>query len=122
MAEQEGVLRLSADLQEIPVVLTSKKNGEMKWRMVELDGEQRNKYLNQMSSRVKVGVDGKTVGIKSFDGFQSDLLVRCLIDEKGDHVEKEVIEALPASTQQELFRQAQKLSGLDNKKDDEGNG
>jgi len=119
--EEVRPIELPADLQEVPVVLTRKDGTKEKYRLLELDGEQRNKYLNQMTHRVRVDKGGKTVGIKNFDGFQSDLLIRCLVDEKGDPVEKEFLESLPASTQQTLFKEAQKLSGLDNKGDEEGN-
>ena len=74
-----------------------------------------------MTSRVKVGAGGKAVGIKSFDGFQADLLKMCLFDDSGVAISTEDIEALPSSTQQELFKRAQQLSGLEDKDEEEKN-
>lgn len=108
----DEVLRLSLKLREVPVELEG-ENGEVKkWKIRELNGTQRNEYLNKMSSRVKMDKNGKSIGIKSFDGFQADLLSKCLYDEEGELVEAEDIESLPSNTQQKLFEKAQEISGL----------
>jgi len=108
----EQVMRLSLRRQEVTVILVDGQQ-ERRWKLRELNGTERNQYLDKMSSRFKIGKDGKAVGIKNFDGFQADLLRASLLDEKGEPVSAEVIEALPSSTQQELFKRAQRLSGLD---------
>jgi len=118
--DERETLELSLVRTEIDVVLTDKDGEKKKWLLRELSGAERNRYLNKMTGRVKVGSGGAT-SIKSFDGFQSDLLHLCLIDEEGERVTKEVIEELPSSTQQTLFEKAQEISGLDSKEDDEGN-
>lgn len=121
MADKETLI-LSLQRAEVDVVLDGPDGEQKQWTLRELSGSERNKYLNKMTNRVKVGPGGAT-GIKSFDGFQSDLLCLCLVDEDGKPVSKEIIEDLPSKTQQVLFDKAQKLSGLDTKKeDDEGNG
>lgn len=112
MAGEE--LRVSLRRKEVPVVLEDDEGGvEKKWALRELDGTERNKYLNKMTSRVKISRDGKAVGIKSFDGFQADLLKVSLFDENDEPISVEEIEGLPSSTQQTLFEKAQELSGLD---------
>lgn len=112
MAGEE--LRVSLRRKEVPVVLEDDEGGvEKKWTLRELDGTERNKYLNKMTSRVKISRDGKAVGIKSFDGFQADLLKVSLFDENDEPISVEEIEGLPSSTQQTLFEKAQELSGLD---------
>jgi len=110
------VMRLSLERAEVDVVMET-GHDEVHWKLRELDGAERNRYLNKMTKRVKIGKDGKAVGISSFDGFQADLLTICLEDEKGCPVTKEVIEALPSKTQQLLFKKAQEISGLDNEDD-----
>lgn len=112
----DEIIRLSLKRKKVRIILED--DGEEKsWTLRELDGTERNKFLNKMASRVKIGAGGKAVGIKSFDGFQADLLKMCLFDENGEAINIEDIEALPSSTQQELFKKAQQLCGLD--KDEE---
>jgi len=111
-------LRLKLERKEMPVILEG-PNGEEKFTLRELSGAERNKYLNKMTNRVKMTKDGKAAGIKSFDGFQADLLKLSLFDEGDEPVSVDVIEELPSSTQQKLFDEAQKLSGLDSEPDNE---
>jgi len=108
-------MRLSLRRAEVEVIVEGDNGQEKKWRMVELLGSERNRYLNKLTSRVKVTNDGKACGIKSFDGFQSDLLCICLYNEDNRLLTKEEVEALPSLTQQSLFVRAQKISGLDDK-------
>ena len=72
-----------------------------------------------MTSRVQMGKDGKAARIKSFDGFQADLLCISLFTEEGELATLEEVEDLPSSTQQELFEKAQEISGLDREEEDE---
>lgn len=88
------------------------------WTLTELTGKQRNVYLGRISSRIKVR-DGRSLGIRNFEGFQSDLLLLCLTDENNEKVSKEDIEALPAAAQATLFKEAQEISGLNNDPDDD---
>lgn len=111
-------VRISLNRKTVDVIIED-DGTEKRYQLRELNGRERNKYLNQMSGRVKMGPTGKVVGIKSFDGFQSDLLVRCLFDENNEKVTADFVEDLPASAQAELFEKAQELSGLDN--EEEGN-
>jgi len=113
-------LTLSLERKEVDVILEGPDGQEHHWLLRELSGSERNRYLNKMTHRVKMGPSGQT-SIKSFDGFQSDLLHLCLVDEEGEKVSKEVIEGLPSSSQLALFDKAQEISGL-NKEGDEGEG
>jgi hypothetical protein len=106
------VLKLKLERKETEVVLES-ESGEKTYTLRELSGKERNTYLNKMKNRAKVDSKGNTT-ITSFDGLQSDLLCLCFFNDAGELVSKEEIENLPASTQQDLFDEAQKLSGLDN--------
>ena len=106
------VIRLSLCRKEVDIILEAEDGTEKKWKLKELSGTDRNKYLNKMASRVKLDRDGKASGIKSFDGFQADLLGLSLFDEAGTAITVAEIEGLPSSTQQDLFKRAQELSGL----------
>lgn len=108
------ILELELDRDEQPVRLRSKKGGAKNWTLKELSGRERNRYLNKMKDRVKIGKNGKAMGIKNFDGYQSDLLLSSLYDEADKSVSLDMIEALPAKTQQALFDRAKEISGLDN--------
>ncbi len=107
-------IRLSLELKSVPVVLEGGPEGEEKeCELRELTGADRNKYLNKLTSRVKIGKDGQAVGIKSFEGFQADLLSKCLYGPQEELFTVEDIEALPSSTQEALFKKAQELNSLD---------
>lgn len=118
----EETLKLTLKLKEVPVLLEGEDGRERKCALMELVGSDRNEYLNLLTNRVKTSKDGKNIGIKSFDGFQSDLLTRCFYDEDGELFEKDEIEKMPSSTQQALFEKASELSDLNQEgKDDEKN-
>ena len=105
-------LRLSLELKQVPVVL-EKDGTERQCMLKELTGAQRNVYLGKLTSRVKVNKEGKAMGIRSFKGFQADLLAHCFYNEEDELFTVEEIEELPSSTQQMLFDTAQELSGLE---------
>jgi len=105
-------LRLSVDLKQLPVVLQDSAGVERQCMLKELIGRDRNGYLSKLTARMKVDKNGKATGVKSFDGFQADLLTLCFYDENNELFSKEDIEELPSSTQQMLFDKAQELSGL----------
>ena len=109
-------LKLILEMQDL---ILETEDGDKKYTLKELTGFDRNKYLNKMSSRAKMGDDGKTLTLKNFDGFQSDLLHISLYNDADEAVSVEEIEAFPASTQQTLFEMSQKLSKLDLDKDSE---
>ena len=114
----ENILRLSAVCKEMPVVLQS-PDGDRDLVLKELSGTDRDKYMTKLVSRIRIdSKSGRAVGMKTFEGFQTELLKISLF-ENGELVSKEFIEELPASTQQVLFEKAQKLSGLDAVVEDE---
>ena len=111
-------LVLSLDRVTVDVNLVTEQGEEKAWKLKELTGKERNRYLNKMTSRVRSGKDGKAISITNFEGFQADLLKICLYDENDELVTEDMIEGLPSSTQQVLFDKAKEISGLDN--DEEG--
>ena len=109
----DEILRLKLVRKETPVILEGEDGEEKKFTLKELNGAERNKYLNKMKHRVKMGADGKTATITDFNGFQADLLYVSLFDENNEAVPVAEIENLPSSTQQALFEKSQNLSALD---------
>jgi len=77
----------------------------------ELDGTERGKYLNSVSSRVKSNTQGKPVGMTTFDGLETSLLKLCLYE--GDTlVPEKTMSKWPSSLLSKLFDVASDLSGL----------
>jgi hypothetical protein len=119
----DGVIRLSLEQREIPVVFTkpakdpAEEDEEIVAVLRELSGTQRDKYLNNLGNRARTNKDGKVVGMKDFDGMQANLLTRCLYrvnTGNPDTAFKEgEVQAFPARIQSLLFDKAKELSGMD---------
>ena len=78
----------------------------------EMNGRDRDGYLNLLKSRIAIDAQGRP-SIKSFDGHQASLIAKCLFDEAGNPVPMAEINAFPASVQAALFASAQSLNALD---------
>lgn len=111
-------LKLSLVNQILPVTLEGEE-GEKKYELREMTAASRDSYLTQMSSRIKIGEDGKPT-VKKFDGMQASLLTLCLFKkEDGKAVPEPEIQKWPSSVVSELFKQAQLLNHLSEDKDEE---
>ena len=68
--------------------------------LVELNGQDRDTYLTGVGARVKVNKQGKSAGLKTFDGLQASLIVLSLlrITEEGKRakVPLQTIQKFPA--------------------------
>jgi hypothetical protein len=100
-------MEYSDEFKSLPIKISGRD-----YTLKEIDGTQRDAYLNDMASRMKFE-DGKPAGIKNFTGLQSKLLSMCLFDPDGKPVPQAVINKWPSSLQAALFDEARKLSGLD---------
>ena len=101
-------LEFSSDLKEQPVVIKG-KSGTKNCVLKEMDGTNRDVYLNGMKDHMEMVDDKMTV--TNYSGLHAMLLKLCLYE--GDAlVSEEYIQSLPASTQNELFKHAQLLNGL----------
>ena len=118
-------LSFELELHERPVTI-----GGEAYVLVELDGKQRDRYLNGLGSRLRVAKDGKAAGVKNFDGLQASLvaasLKRIIFDGGREPVTVATIQAWPAQVVSGLFDAAKVLSALgdedeDEDKDKEGN-
>lgn len=88
------------------------KLGDKTYTVRELDGDERGKYLNSVSNRVKVNAQGKAVGMTTFEGLETSLLKLCLYDDTNTHVPEKDMAHWPASTLSALFDLASDMSGL----------
>ena len=102
-------LEFSLERIEKPVTIGGKA-----YVLRELDGKQRDTYLNGLSQRVRI-VDGKPAGLKSFDGLQASLLALCLYENiaGGEPVPAATIQAWPATVVTRLYEVAREMNGLD---------
>lgn len=99
-------LKFSLQLQSVTVRLDDKP-----YQLRELTGQTRDTYLDKNAGRLKMD-GGKVVGLKTYDGIQSDLLSLCLHDPTGKLVPKEEIQRWPASVVTALFDEARRISKL----------
>jgi len=95
------------------------QNGEVTvYTVRELSGAEREKYLDTVNARMKFE-DGKPVGFTSYEGSYTKLVSMCMVDDDGKKVNPETVKNWPQSTVEELFRLAQRLSGLDLRAEEE---
>lgn len=105
-------LRVGLLLKEQPVELLL--DGEVRIGILrEMTGKQRDAYLNEISLRMRTGPDGKSQGVKNFDGLQAGLIARCLRMSDGSQVSVKDIQEWPSSAQSTLFEACQRLNGLE---------
>lgn len=113
-------------LSEHPVRLLDKKTKEpVDYVIREMDGRQRDAYLNGVSKRTRTSAEGVT-RVVNFDGLQGDLLTRCMYRVDTDTLVKlEEVQSWPAKVQSKLFDKARELSALNKEEgedeDKEGN-
>lgn len=114
-------LEFTLERQERPVTIDGDE-----YVLVELDGRERDKYLNNLAPRMKTNAKGKPAGLKSFDGLQAWLIHLSLFKVEGDArkpVSVETIQTWPARVIKGIFDASKELSALDDDddEDEEGN-
>jgi hypothetical protein len=110
--EEIKELSFSLALKEIPVKLVTKEGVQKVFTLVELDGSQRDSFMQDMADRIEFQ-GGKVSKITNFEGMQSNLLAMCLYDDKKQLIPIEELNKFPAGVLTELFKTAQKISGLE---------
>ncbi len=99
--------------REIPVRMTMAEGaGPVTYKLVGMDSEDRDRFLNNLAGRMRTDGTGKPSGIKNFMGLQSFLISMCLQDEKGEFVAEDVIQTYPADVQTRIFEACQEMNGL----------
>jgi hypothetical protein len=122
--QNNGQEVLSFDLQKktLLVDLIDAEGVTHHYLLTELDGRERDNYLNGLSKRVTSGVNGKTK-VSNFDGLQAALLVVCMREQLADgqtrKLKPEEVQAWPARVQTLLFEKAKAMSGLDDDAEDD---
>jgi hypothetical protein len=95
------------------------KEGEIRtYTMRELTGEEREAYLNGIRDKFEVMPNGKS-RVRNFTGLQSGLLAKCVYDDNGALVPLKLINKWPAKLQSDLYKRANKMSGMDETAEDD---
>lgn len=119
MELEQQVIRVTLKLKTCPVEVEDEDGTIKKYTMREMDGTLRDAHMKSMGERVRYDNTGKAVGLKSFDGLQAGMLAKVMFDEEGKQVDVKVIQKWPSSTQNTLFKHAQKMNGMDEKAEEE---
>ena len=118
MAEEDPVpVKFTVKRKTIAIMIEHEDGTEHAYTLKELDGNERDQYMNRVSKKMKSRVEQ---GLKDFSGMCSDLLSMSIYDENSKLVTAKVVQSWPSSTQIELFKMAANLSKVSGK-DLEGN-
>lgn len=104
-------LSFSTKIKFRTVEIENETGEPVKYELREMRAAVRDKYMDRLSKRLILDPKGNVIGIKSYEGMQSDLLIHCLFPETGNTpVEKSVFDKWPTSTVTALFGAAQELN------------
>lgn len=85
-------------------------DGEM-YKIREMNGEDRDKWLNNWYSRMRTDEKGNILGIQQYQDAQAYLISLCLFDPQSKPVPITEIRKFPGSMQRGLFDQCQEING-----------
>lgn len=87
--------------------------GGTKYHIREMDGNERDRYMNRVTRRSKKARANRGRDAFDFEGVQAELLSICLFEDGSDKpVNADMLQKWPASLLQALFDKAQELNGL----------
>lgn len=109
-------LKLTLTTKVQPVVLAMPDGTtQVDAEVFEMVAAERDRYLDKLTSRMRLDTNGQPQGVKKFEGLQSELLSRCLRKANGGGVFTEAeIQTWPASAVTQLFQAAQRINRLGN--------
>lgn len=106
-------ITIELEFKEEAVTIKDKSGNTTEFKIREMSGALRDKWMNTMGSRLKSDANGKPIGMRDFTGIQSSLIALCLFDSAGNSIPENTIAAWPASAQKALFEICQKINGMD---------
>lgn len=115
-------LRMNLTLESVPVELVGKDGKVKKYKLVEMDGEKRGKYTNESSTLFEMSENGSIKKILSYEKMDVLLLSFCLYDEKDELVKIEELFTYPSRVLEELKKEARRLNGFDESREEVKNG
>ena len=115
-------MKYSLKLKEEPIKIEGLDGIERDYVLRELNGLQRDTYLDGIGAQMKFNHAGKTAGLKSYKDLQASLLAKCVYDDENNLVPLASIQTWPAGLQGDLFEIANKMSRLDKGEKDDTSG
>lgn len=118
--ENQDPLIFTLDRAERPVTISNED-----YVLIELDGKERDRYLNGLAKRIRTSPDGKSQTVKEFDGLQGSLIVaslRKVTPEGLRPVDIKTVQTWPARVVKGLFQAAKDLSALNDDEDENSEG
>lgn len=110
-------LSVSLKLKSIPVKVIDVDGNEKTFTLRELNGEQRDNYLDNMNKRMTYK-GGEVDTVKDLKGIHTSLLCQCLYNDADQLLTEPVLKLWPARVLKQLYNAAQELSGLGEKEDE----
>lgn len=99
--------------KEIPIDIEDSEGKIRTYRMVEMEGTLRDRYMTDISHRMKTGPDGKPTGmLRDVTKLHSSLLNLCLFDDQNTAVTVDNLQKWPATVLSELYEMALDLNAL----------
>lgn len=110
-AETKPRKKYSLRRKEEPFDVETEDGRTLTYVMREMDGALRDEYLTVNNQRISTK-DGQTT-VTDFTGLYAALLSRCVFDENNRPVSEAAMQAWPAGVQEEVFKDAMVMNGLD---------
>lgn len=108
MARTNGPVEITLDREEVEVTLKSGQS-ERKCALREMDGFERDKYLNEQRTKL----DKASQSLKDYTDVQTSLIAMCLIDKStGDKLTVQEIRQFPSRQQAKLYDLCMEINGL----------
>lgn len=105
--------RYSLKRKEEPIVIEDEAGKEQTYIIRELTGKQRSTFMNKIAAKTKLDPKtGQPTGLRSTDGLYEELITLSLFDPTGKQITPEILAEWPSSVTTDIFRTAQRLSGL----------
>lgn len=115
-ALEPEILEITLTRVEEPLRVRGAGGEILEYRIKEMTGTERDRYLNVMGSKVKTDANGKATGIRDFTGIMTALICRCLYGPDGKLVTEKEISEWPSSAQKKIFERCQAVNGLGDEK------
>jgi hypothetical protein len=108
----DAPLKITLVRKSKPFTVEHENGGVVNYKLVELNGAARDKWLTDQNKKVKY-VEGKQAGMTTLEGVQSELLALCVVTEQGTKLPVSEFQKWPSSALNTLFQAAQRMNGLD---------
>lgn len=114
MSQEPETVEIDCDLAKINVRLKKKDGTPRECYIQELDGSERDDFLNFMGSRTKISSDGRSGVIKDFKKLHARLISVHLHDAATEKLlTEDEIQEFPSTAIAKLHEMCKKLSALD---------